>query len=154
MHILVNNAGICVDDCDSAINANLDVVRQTLDTNLFGAWRVTRALVPLMVGRRPAGRIVNISSGMGQLDSMGHNSPAYRVSKAALNCLTGMTASELLDSGILVNAVDPGWMRTEMGGPTAPLSAEEGAEDPVRLALVGSDGTTGGFYLRGRLIGW
>lgn len=154
VHILVNNAGICIDDHDSAVDADLDVVRRTLETNLFGAWRLTRAMVPLMRGREPAGRIVNISSSMGQLESMGHDTPAYRLSKSSLNCLTGMCASELQDSGILVNAVDPGWMRTDMGGATAPLSAKEGAAEPVRLALLGPEGTTGGFYFRGRLTGW
>lgn len=154
LHILVNNAGICIDDGDSAVDADLDIVRRTLETNLFGAWRMTRVLVPLMKNRKPGARIVNVSSSMGQLESMEHDTPAYRLSKTALNALTAMCASELDEFDIVVNAVDPGWVRTEMGGVEAPLSVEEGAAEPVRLALLGANALTGGFYLRGQLIRW
>jgi NAD(P)-dependent dehydrogenase (short-subunit alcohol dehydrogenase family) len=154
LHILVNNAGVCIDDGDSAVNADPDIVKRTLETNLFGAWRMTRVLVPLMKYRRPGARIVNISSSMGQLETMEHDTPAYRLSKTALNALTAMCASELDAFGIVVNAVDPGWVRTEMGGMKAPLTVEEGAAEPVRLALLGDNAITGGFYLRGQMIRW
>lgn len=154
VHILVNNAGVCIDNGDSVVDADLDIVRQTLEVNLFGAWRVTRALVPLMKHVDKGARIVNISSSMGQLESMDHDTPAYRLSKTALNGFTAMCASELDAFDIVVNAVDPGWMQTSMGGANAPLTAAEGAAEPVRLALIGEEATTGGFYFRGRLIGW
>jgi NAD(P)-dependent dehydrogenase (short-subunit alcohol dehydrogenase family) len=153
LEVLVNNAGVSLDRIDSAIDADLGVVRETLETNLFGAWRVTSALTPLLRASGRA-RVVNISSTMGQLEGIGHTAPAYRISKAALNAFTGMVAHELHGTGILVNAVDPGWMRTALGGPSAPLSVEEGAEEPLRLALLPETGTTGGFYFRGQLIPW
>jgi len=153
LDILVNNAGICIDGAGGALDADLAVVRETLETNLLGAWRVCKAFVPLM-RESGAGRIVNISSTMGQLETMGIDSPAYRVSKTALNTLTGMLAAELAEANILVNAVDPGWMRTEMGGPNAPRSVEEGAVTPVWLATLPEGSPSGGFYFDRRLVPW
>jgi NAD(P)-dependent dehydrogenase (short-subunit alcohol dehydrogenase family) len=151
--ILINNAGICIDNIDVPSRADLQIVKQTFDTNLFGAWRLCRAFLPLML-RQNYGRIVNISSAMGQLEAMGCSSPAYRVSKTALNALTCMLAAEASGHDIQVNAVEPGWMRTDMGGTEAPRSAEEGAETPVRLALASEGGSSGCFYFDGRLIPW
>ena len=109
--------------------------------------------VPLMVKTR-YGRIVNISSGLGQMHQMAEGSPAYRVSKAALNALTVTLAAELADSGILVNSMSPGWVRTDMGGASAPRSVEEGAETAVWLSLLPSSGPTGQFFRDRNPIPW
>jgi NAD(P)-dependent dehydrogenase (short-subunit alcohol dehydrogenase family) len=154
LDVLVNNAGVLLDGAgDSALRANLETTRATLDTNLFGAWLVTQAVAPLMIENR-YGRIVNISSTMGQLESMGYDSPGYRLSKAALNALTCMLAAELEEENILVNAVEPGWVRTAMGGPDAPRSVEEGAATAVWLATLPDGAMTAGFYFDRRLIPW
>jgi NAD(P)-dependent dehydrogenase (short-subunit alcohol dehydrogenase family) len=152
--VLVNNAGVLLDGPDeSALTASLDTVRQTLDTNLYGAWLVAMATLPLM-RENGYGRVVNISSTMGQLETMGHNSPGYRLSKAALNALTCMLASEVRSENILVNAVEPGWTRTAMGGPDAPRSVAEGAATAVWLATLPDGSLTAGFFFDRRLIPW
>lgn len=154
LDVLVNNAGVLLDNAgDSALRANLDTVRATLDTNFFGAWSVAQAVAPLMI-ENGYGRIVNISSTMGQLESMGFDSPGYRLSKAALNALTCMLAAELERENILVNSVEPGWVRTTMGGPDAPRSVEEGAATAVWLASLPDGSPTAGFYFDRRLIPW
>ena len=154
LDVLVNNAGITVGGWSTnAVDANLDEVRKTLDTNLFGAWRLTEEALPLMRGNG-YGRIVNISSGMGQLSDMGGHSPGYRVSKAGLNVLTRMLTAELADENILVNSVCPGWVRTDMGTQSARRSVEKGAETPVWLATLPDDGPRGGFFRDREPIPW
>lgn len=150
---LVNNAGVAMDGGQRGVDADLDVVRETMEMNLFGAWRLCEALVPLM-RRNGYGRIVNVSSGMGALNDMGGGSPAYRVSKTALNALTRILSSELRGSGILVNSVCPGWVRTDMGGSSASRSVEEGADTPVWAATLPDNGPTGGFFRDRRPIPW
>jgi NAD(P)-dependent dehydrogenase (short-subunit alcohol dehydrogenase family) len=154
LDILVNNAGILADPKGARV-ATLDpaVLRDTLETNVAGALTVTQALLPLM-RRHGYGRIVNLSSHLGQLESMGAGTPAYRISKAALNALTRTLAAELHGTTIKVNAVCPGWVRTDMGGPAAPRSVEEGADTAVWLALSPDDGPTGGFFEDRRPIAW
>jgi NAD(P)-dependent dehydrogenase (short-subunit alcohol dehydrogenase family) len=127
--------------------------RATFETNVFGAMRMCREVVPLMEKVR-YGRVVNVSSGMGQMHQMGAGSPAYRVSKAALNALTCTLAAEVKGSGILVNSMSPGWVRTDMGGEEAPRSVEEGAETAVWLALLPSSGPTGQFFRDRQPIPW
>jgi NAD(P)-dependent dehydrogenase (short-subunit alcohol dehydrogenase family) len=153
LDILVNNAGISNDRGQRGVDANLDRVREALEANLFGAWRLCETCIPLMQRHR-YGRIVNISSGMGALNDMGGGSPAYRISKTALNALTRILASELRGSGILVNSVCPGWVRTDMGGPSASRSVEEGADTPVWAATLPDNGPTGGFFRDRRPIPW
>jgi len=153
LDVLVNNAGVSMDSGRRGVNADLDVVRETLELNLFGAWRLCEAFVPLMQ-RNNYGRIVNVSSGMGALNEMGGGSPAYRVSKTALNALTRILASELRGSGILVNSVCPGWVRTDMGGSGAARSVEEGADTLVWAATLADNGPTGGFFRDRRPIPW
>ncbi|MEJ7872100.1 MAG: SDR family oxidoreductase [Rubrobacteraceae bacterium] len=153
LDVLVNNAGVSMDSGRRGVNADLDVVRETLELNLFGAWRLCEAFVPLMQ-RNNYGRIVNVSSGMGALNDMGGGSPAYRVSKTALNALTRILASELRGSGILVNSVCPGWVRTDMGGSGAARSVEEGADTLVWAATLADNGPTGGFFRDRRPIPW
>jgi NAD(P)-dependent dehydrogenase (short-subunit alcohol dehydrogenase family) len=153
LDILVNNAGILNDEDQRGVDADLDGVREALEANLFGAWRLCEAFIPLMQ-RHGYGRIVNISSGLGALEEMGGGSPAYRVSKAALNALTRILASELEGSGILVNSVSPGWVQTDMGGSEASRSVEEGADTPVWAATLPNDGPTGGFFRDRQQIPW
>ena len=153
LDILVNNAGISIDGGQRGVDADLDVVRETLEMNLFGAWRLCEAFVPLMQRNR-YGRIVNVSSGMGALNDMGGGSPAYRVSKTSLNALTRILASELRGTGILVNSVCPGWVQTDMGGSGASRTVEEGADTLVWAATLPDNGPTGGFFRDRREIPW
>jgi NAD(P)-dependent dehydrogenase (short-subunit alcohol dehydrogenase family) len=152
--ILVNNAGVYPEETEAkVVDTATSVWRETFETNLFGAVRMCREVVPHM--RKPRyGRIVNISSGLGQLHQMGEGSPAYRVSKAALNALTRTLAAEVAGSGILVNSMSPGWVRTDMGGENAPRSVEEGADTAVWLALLPSNGPTGQFFRDRKPIPW
>jgi NAD(P)-dependent dehydrogenase (short-subunit alcohol dehydrogenase family) len=154
LDVLVNSAGITGGGWSTnAYDVDLDEVRHTLETNLYGAWRLTQAALPLMRENR-YGRVVNISSGMGQLADMGGHAPAYRVSKTGLNVLTRMLAAELEGENILVNSCCPGWVRTDMGGPSAQRSVEEGADTPVWLATLPDDGPRGGFFRDRRPIQW
>ena len=154
LDVLVNNAGIVGGGWSSnAVDADLDEVRRTLETNLFGAWRLTEEALPLM-RKNGYGRIVNISSGMGQLSDMGGHSPAYRLSKTGLNVLTRMLTAELGEENILVNSVCPGWVRTDMGTQSARVSVEEGADTPVWLATLPDDGPRGGFFRNREPIPW
>lgn len=154
LDVLVNSAGVIGGGWStSALDVDLEEVREVLDTNLFGAWRLTQAALPLM-RRNGYGRVVNISSGMGQLADMGGHSPAYRVSKTGLNALTRMLTAELQDENVLVNSVCPGWVRTDMGGSNARRSVEEGADTPVWLATLPDDGPRGGFFRDREPIPW
>src|SRR5829696_8729109 len=150
---LVNNAGITDGWSGGVADADFDEVKEVLDTNLFGSWRLAKAALPLM-RRNGYGRIVNVSSGMGQLSDMGGHSPGYRVSKAGLNALTRMLTAELGNENILVNSVCPGWVRTDMGTQSARLSVEEGADTPVWLATLPDDGPRGGFFRNREPIPW
>ncbi|MFI7695194.1 SDR family oxidoreductase [Nonomuraea sp. NPDC049655] len=150
--VLVNNAAIHYDTWQRASDADLGVVSEALETNLLGAWRVTLALLPLLRGSAH-GRIINVSSEIGSLASMGGGTPAYTVSKTALNALTRMLAAELRGDGILVNAVCPGWVATDMGGPGGRPVAE-GARSVLWAADLPGDGPTGGFFRDGRSIPW
>ena len=153
LDVLVNNAGISIDRGQHGVDADLDVVRESLEMNLFGAWRLCEVFVPLMQRNR-YGRIVNVSSGMGALNDMGGGSPAYRVSKTSLNALTRILASELRGMGILVNSVCPGWVRTDMGGSGASRTVEEGADTPVWAATLPNNGPNGCFFRDRRQIPW
>src|SRR5512134_1843463 len=143
--VLVNNAGVMLDPKGSRVlDSQLETYRATLEANFYGPLMLCQALVPLMLARG-GGRVVNVSSGMGQLADMGAGSPAYRVSKAALNVLTRTLAAELKGRNVLVNAMCPGWVRTDMGGPEATRSVEQGADTAVWLATLPDDGPSGGF---------
>ena len=155
--VLVNNAGILRDGPSSQFGSVEAVpeaiVQQTWQTNVLGPLLMTQAVLPLM-RQSGYGRIVNVSSGLGQLAEMGSGWPAYRMSKAALNALTRTTASELAGSNIKVNAACPGWVKTDMGGTDAQRSVEEGADTPVWLATLEDDGPSGGFFRDRKPIAW
>jgi NAD(P)-dependent dehydrogenase (short-subunit alcohol dehydrogenase family) len=155
--VLVNNAGILIDGpggFDSKIaDLTEDTVLATLETNVLGPLRLIKAVLPLMQ-ESGYGRVVNLSSGAGQLADMKSGFPAYRMSKSALNALTRITAAELGPGDIKVNAMCPGWVRTDMGGENATRSVEEGADTAVWLATLGADGPTGGFFRDRKPIPW
>jgi NAD(P)-dependent dehydrogenase (short-subunit alcohol dehydrogenase family) len=154
LDVLVNNAGISKGRYEtSVLKEKLETFHEVMDTNFYGALRVSQALVPIM-RKDHYGRIVNVSSGMGQLGEMEDGIAAYRVSKAALNALTRMVATATADDGILVNSMCPGWVRTDMGGEDAPRSVEKGAETAVWLAMLPHDGPTGGFFRDKKPIPW
>ena len=157
LDVLVNNAAILIDE-PGGFNASLfelksDTVRRTIETNLLGPIRLTQAAVPLM-REQGYGRIVNISSSAGQLAEMGSGYPAYRISKTALNALTRISAAEIGAGDIKVNAMCPGWVRTDMGGANAERTVEEGADTAVWLATLPEDGPTGGFFRDRKPIAW
>jgi len=152
--VLVNNAGILIDQRGAGVLAlQMDTLRATLETNFYAPLQISQALVPLM-RRHGYGRVVNVSSGLAQLQGMGDGTPAYRASKAALNALTLMLAAATKGSGILVNAMCPGWVRTDMGGVNATRSVEQGAETAVWLATLPDDGPSGGFFRDRTPIAW
>jgi len=152
--ILVNNAGVMLDPRGSRVlDSKAQTYLDTLETNLLGPLRMIQAMVPLMKKNR-YGRIVNLSSGQGQLSDMGVGTPAYRVSKTALNALTRTLAADLEGSGVLVNAMCPGWVKTDMGGPGAPRTVEQGADTAVWLATLPDGGPAGGFFRDRKPIPW
>jgi NAD(P)-dependent dehydrogenase (short-subunit alcohol dehydrogenase family) len=152
LDILVNNAAIHYDSGQTPLTADWRVVTEAIETNLLGAWRVARMAAPLMRARR-RGRIVNVSSGAGAWKNLGSGTPAYSLTKLGLNGLTRMLAAELRGSGVLVNAVCPGWVATDMGGEGG-RPVEDGARGIVWAALLADDGPTGGFFRDGRPIEW
>jgi NAD(P)-dependent dehydrogenase (short-subunit alcohol dehydrogenase family) len=147
---LVNNAGVYGDPVGAA-DYDIDRAHEVLEVNTFGPWRMIEAFLPLL-RRSDAPRIVNVSSGAGQLSDMNGGRGAYRVSKAALNALTRTLAWD--EEGIKINAMCPGWVRTDMGGAGAPKSVEEGADTAVWLATLPDDGPTGGFFRNREPIPW
>jgi len=149
---LVNNAAIDYDTDARATTADLDRVHRAMETNLFGAWRTALALLPLL-RQSPRPRIVNVSSGSGSLADMSAGTPAYSVSKAALNALTRILAAELRSERVLVNAVCPGWVATDMGG-AGGRPVADGAASVTWAVLLGDDGPTGGFFRDGRPVAW
>jgi NAD(P)-dependent dehydrogenase (short-subunit alcohol dehydrogenase family) len=151
--VLVNNAAILLSESDEVLSIPTDAYRRTFDTNVFGVIDVCRAFVPDMAQRR-YGRIVNVSSGAGQLARMSTYAPSYSMSKTALNAFTRILGATYQGSGVLVNAVDPGWVRTDMGGPSAPRSLQQGADTIVWLATLPDDGPAGGFFHDRRAIQW
>src|SRR5215217_7701111 len=153
LDVLVNNAGISNDEGQRGIDADLDRVREALEANLLGAWRLCEVAIPMMQ-RNGYGRIVNVSTGLASLEHMDGGSPGYRVSKTALNVLTRILASELRGSGILVNAVNPGWVQTDMGGSSAKRTVEEGAEALVWAATLPNNGPNGGFFRDREPVAW
>jgi NAD(P)-dependent dehydrogenase (short-subunit alcohol dehydrogenase family) len=152
LDVLVNNAGIGSDFGVAGADPDFDAIQRALDTNFFGAYRLTIALLPLL-RKSPSPRIVSVSSGMGGVAEMGGWSPGYRVSKAALNAMTRILSTELKDEGFLVNSACPGFVATDMGGQFgAKKSVEDGASGVVWLATLPDDGPTGGFFRDGKPI--
>jgi NAD(P)-dependent dehydrogenase (short-subunit alcohol dehydrogenase family) len=152
--VLVNNAGVLLDSRGSRfLDTQLETYRDTLEANLFGPLQLAQAVVPIMKANR-YGRIVNLSSGLGQLSEMSAGTPAYRISKTALNALTRILADEFKENNILVNSMCPGWTRTGMGGEGAPRTPEQAADTALWLATLPDDGPTGGFFRDRQPVAW
>ncbi len=152
LHVLVNNAAINYDTWQNASDADLELVHETLDTNVFRVWRRCQAFIPLLRKSRH-GRIVNVSSESGSLATMDGGAPAHSLSKAALNALTRELASELRRDRILVDSVSPGWVATDMGGPGG-RPVRDGAASIVWAVELPDNGPTGGFFRDGRPVAW
>ena len=151
--VLVNNAGRTIGAQRSTVsNTSADAIAEAVNNNALGAWRMIQLALPMM-NPRGYGRIVNVSSGMGALGDMGAGAVAYRVSKTALNAVT-VIASKEAGTGVKINAVCPGWVRTDMGGPNATRSVSEGATGVVWAATLPTDGPNGGFFRDGKAIDW
>lgn len=152
LDVLINNAGVGTDWGVSGTAPDFAAMQAALDTNFFGAYRLTVALLDLLrASEHP--RIVNVSSGMGGVAEMGGWSPGYRVSKAALNAMTRILSAELAESGFLVNSACPGFVNTDMGGQFgAKKPVEDGAAGIVWLATLPDDGPTGGFFRDGKPV--
>lgn len=151
--ILINNAAL-LDRSRSLFTLPDEELIQIIHTNLLGPMLLTKYLAQSMVARR-WGRIVNVSSGMGAVSrGLSGDSIGYRVSKLALNGFTMCMADTLRGTGVLINSVDPGWVRTEMGGPSAHKSPQEGARAVVWAAVIPDNGPTGGFFREGRRFDW
>ncbi len=151
LDVLVNNAGTHGGSYNDSFEvSDIEEIKETLETNLFGAWRLTQAMLPLL-RRSDHPRVVNVSSGAGQLGDMDGGIHPYRVSKTGMNVLTRTLAA---DGEVLVNSMCPGWVRTDMGGSNAPRSVAEGADTAVWLATLPDDGPTGGFFRDREPIPW
>ena len=161
LDILVNNAGIMIDDDENVLNVSRETIEKTLQTNVLGPLRLCQHCITLMKAGG-YGRVVNMSSTLGSLSEMADPdaphadvlTPAYRLSKAALNAITTLVAREVRKDNILVNSACPGWVRTDLGGDAAPLTPEQGADTPVWLATLPDGGPTGGFYRERTRIPW
>ncbi len=153
LDVLINNAGIYPDQGMNILTVLRDRLVQTFQTNTFGPLEVTQAFLPSL-RRAHAARVINVSSGYGQLDGLSPDVPSYCLSKLALNGVTIMLAQALQADNIAVNSMCPGWVRTDMGGPSATRSVEEGADTAVWLAADAPHELTGKFF-RSRLeIPW
>ena len=154
LDVLVNNAGIYLDASNaSVLEVEPTLILQTLQTNTLGPLRLTQKLVPLLA-KSNAGKVINVSSGGGQLTDMSDWAPAYSLSKTALNAVTGMMAAALRDKHIVVNSICPGWVRTDMGGSGASRSVQQGADTVTWLATQAPSDLTGKFLRDRKVIPW
>ena len=152
LDVLINNAAILHDQNHASVQVSLPDMRETMETNLYGPMMITRAMIPFLK-KSDDPRVINLSSTMGQLSSMGAGYAAYRISKTALNALTVIQSKELVRDGIKVNSMCPGWVKTEMGGPNATRSPGEGAKTAVWLATSGNI-PSGKFFKDKKEIPW
>lgn len=153
LDVLINNAGVYLDGNQKLMAMDPSILERTIETNFFGAYYTIRSFIPFME-KQGYGRIINVSSEYGEMSEM--SSPgvgAYKLSKFALNGLTRMVAAEV-KGDIKVNAVDPGWVSSDMGGPSAPRTPKQAAESILWLATIGTEGPNGGFFRDGKQIDW
>ena len=153
LDVLVNNAGILKHHEQDVFEVPLDEIKEVVETNFYGALLVTQKFVPLMK-KNNYGRIINVSSGMGQLNDMGGGYYGYRISKVSLNAITKIIASELKGTNILINTICPGWVKTDMGGSSATRSVEKGADTAIWLATLADNGPSGKFFRDRKEIPW
>ncbi len=152
LDVLINNAGIMIEENHKIMDVELEDLHKTMATNLYGPLMLTRTMLPFFKDSKDA-RVINVSSRMGQLSGMEGGHAAYRISKTALNALTVVMAKELEGEGIRVNTICPGWVCTDMGGPDANKSIEEGADTAVWLATADKI-ENGKFYADRKVIPW
>lgn len=152
--VLINNAGILLDEDATILTVSDELLEHSFRVNTVGPLRVSRVFLPLLRKSSRGARIINLSSGAGALSDMETFKPAYSISKTALNAVTRQMAANLRVDGIPVNSMCPGWVRTDMGGPNATRSVEEGADTAVWLATEAPPEWTGGFYRDRREIAW
>ncbi|MCG8388266.1 MAG: SDR family oxidoreductase [Cytophagales bacterium] len=154
LDILINNAGIYLDEGKSILTISHKTFEDTLHTNLFGPFYLSQAFLPVME-KNGYGRVVNVSSGYGASNTLDHpNTASYKLSKYALNALTRLLASSVDSKHVKVNVADPGWVKTDMGGPSAPRTPAEAAEGIVWLATLPGDGPSGMFFYDKKITGW
>jgi NAD(P)-dependent dehydrogenase (short-subunit alcohol dehydrogenase family) len=151
--ILVNNAAILPDPYGPILKVNARKFRTAFETNTLGPLMLCQAFIPMMC-KQNYGRVVNVSSGAGHIENMVNDMPAYRMSKIALNGLTRMLARSVKETNVLVNAACPGWVRSDMGGPSADRSLAEGAQGIVWLATLPDGAPSGGFFRDRQPIPW
>jgi NAD(P)-dependent dehydrogenase (short-subunit alcohol dehydrogenase family) len=152
LDVLVNNSAVLLDHYENLLELKPETLRETLETNVVGTLRITQALLPLLQ-KSTEPRIINVASGAGQLDGEPQPwAPAYSISKTALNMLTQQLTAALPD--VMTNSMCPGWCRTDMGGKEAPLSADEGADTLVWLALDAPPSLRGRFVKERKIIAW
>jgi len=151
--VLVNNAAIIPDARSSGLLVEIQELQVSFETNVYGIIRLSQKIIPLMI-KNNYGRIINLSSGMGQFADMGSGYLAYRISKTAVNTITKVLANETDSYNIQINSVDPGWVKTEMGGAGASSSVEEGADTIVWLSTRPDNSPTGMFYKKREIISW
>ncbi|QLC90753.1 SDR family oxidoreductase [Priestia megaterium] len=153
LDVLINNAGVYLDENKKLLGMDPSILEKTMATNFFGVYHVIRSFIPLME-KQGYGRIINVSSEYGAMSEMSYPGVgAYKLSKLALNGLTRLLAAEIKDD-IKINTVDPGWVSTDMGGPSAPRTPKQAAESILWLATIGTSGPSGGFFRDGEPIDW
>jgi NAD(P)-dependent dehydrogenase (short-subunit alcohol dehydrogenase family) len=153
LDVLINNSGVYLEENKKLVAMDPSILERTMKTNFFGAYHVIRSFIPLME-KRGYGRIINVSSEYGAMSDMTYPGVgAYKLSKFALNGLTRLVAAEI-NGDIKINAVDPGWVSSDMGGPSAPITPKQAAESIVWLATIGPEGPNGGFFRDGKQIDW
>jgi NAD(P)-dependent dehydrogenase (short-subunit alcohol dehydrogenase family) len=153
LDVLINNAGVYLEENKTLVAMDPSILEKTMATNFFGVYHVIRSFIPLME-KQGYGRIINVSSEYGAMSDMSYPGVgAYKLSKFALNGLTRLVAAEI-NGDIKINAVDPGWVSSDMGGPSAPRTPKQAAESILWLATVGSEGPNGGFFRDGQQIEW
>ena len=159
LDVLVNNAGVMLEHDARVGGVDVTTWRQTFDVNLFGAVAATNAFLPLLE-QSEAPRIVNLSAILGSLSEISKPQmktwirASYSASKAALNAFTIALAQEKAGTGFKINAAHPGWAKTELGGPKAPMTAAQGVKTVVQLATLPADGPSGGFFHVGKPMSW
>lgn len=153
LDILINNAGVYLDMNKKLVEMDPSILERTMSTNFFGAYHVIRSFIPLMV-KQDYGRIINVSSEYGALREMSNQGVgAYKLSKLALNGLTQLIAAEI-EGNIKINSVDPGWVSSDMGGPSASRTPKQAAESILWLATIESEGPSGEFFRDGKQTSW
>jgi NAD(P)-dependent dehydrogenase (short-subunit alcohol dehydrogenase family) len=153
LDVLINNAGLYLGENEKLLTMDPSILEKSMATNFFGAYHVIQSFIPIME-KHGYGRIINVSSGYGEMREMSHQGVgAYKLSKLALNGLTQLIAAEI-KGDIKINAVCPGWVSTDMGGPSAPKSPKQAAENILWLATIGLEGPNGGFFRDGIRIDW